>query len=125
MDRDRSRPLPDGAACTACGANVPGGRIRILAHRDDVAFVEMECPSCDSTTLGLLIGANGEDGTSTLDLSSDAPNGDVQPRRVVARPITEDDVDAIRRDLAEWHGDLVGWLDALDRGDRRGSVFDR
>ena len=43
----------------------------------------------------------------------------------VARPITEDDVDAIRRDLAEWHGDLVGWLDALDRGDRRGSVVDR
>jgi hypothetical protein len=124
MARDRSGPLPDGAACTACGATVPGARIRILAHRDDVAFVEMECPSCESTTLGLLIGTAGADGVS-LDLSSDAPSGVAGPRRMVARPITEADVDAIRRDLAEWHGDLVGWLDALDRGDRRGSVVDR
>jgi hypothetical protein len=121
MDRDRSRPLPDGAACTACGANVPGGRIRILAHRDDVAFVEMDCPSCQSTTLGLLIGETD----STLDLTSDAPPAIEPARRFVARPITAADVDAIRRDLAEWQGDLVGWLDALDRGDRRGSVVDR
>ena len=125
MDRDRSGPFPDGAACTACGANVPSGRIRILAHRDDVAFVEMECPSCDSTTLGLLIGTTADGGETTLDLSADTPTGTDGSRRLVARAITQDDVDAIRRDLAEWHGDLVGWLDALDRGDRRGSVVDR
>ena len=34
--------------CTACGAPVPTGRIRILARRDDVAFVEPACPGCGS-----------------------------------------------------------------------------
>ncbi|HEY8635739.1 MAG TPA: hypothetical protein VIL81_00625 [Candidatus Limnocylindrales bacterium] len=32
--RDRPRPLPDGAACTACGAPVPIGAIRIGWLRD-------------------------------------------------------------------------------------------
>ena len=41
------------------------------------------------------------------------------------RPISEADVEAVRRDLATWDGDLVGWLDTLDGGDRRGSVVER
>jgi hypothetical protein len=41
------------------------------------------------------------------------------------RPISDADVDAIRRDLAAWHGDLVGWPDTLERGARPGSVADR
>ena len=32
-----------------------------------------------------------------------------------SRPITDADVEAIRRDLAAWDGDLVGWLDTLER----------
>ena len=124
MDRDRPRPLPYGAACTACGANVPSGRIRILAHRDDVAFVELDCPGCDSTTLGLLIGAVDAGGESILDLAADRAADDDAPRRFATRPITDADVEAIHRDLAAWQGDLVGWLDALDRGDRRGSAVD-
>jgi hypothetical protein len=34
--RDHPRPLPDGAACTACGAAVPTEAIRTLARRDDL-----------------------------------------------------------------------------------------
>jgi hypothetical protein len=123
--RDRGRPLEDGAACTACGATVPAGRIRVLAQRDDVAFVELECPACDSTTLALLIDPIGTDGSSTLDVDQDASGGHMTMARRVGRPISEADVEALRRDLANWDGDLVGWLEALDRGDRRGTVLDR
>jgi hypothetical protein len=49
----------------------------------------------------------------------------MRPVRAIPDPITEQDVEALRRDLAEWDGDLVGWLDALDRGDRRGTAIDR
>ena len=122
--RDHPGPLPDGAACTACGATVPTGRIRLLAHRDDLAFVELDCPVCRSSTLGLLIAPTKPDGSSTLDLADDQR----EPRPIVARasfePITEADVEAIRGDLAAWDGDLVGWLDTLERG-RRGPVVDR
>jgi hypothetical protein len=123
--RDRPRPLLDGASCTACGASVPTDAIRILAQRDDVAFVELDCPSCHSTTLALLIDPVDRDGTSTLDVADDAADGRIRPVKSIAGPITEKDVEALRRDLAAWDGDLVGWLEALDGGDRRGSAVDR
>jgi len=132
--RDRTRPLPDGARCTACGAPVPTGRIRILARRDDVAFVELACPRCGSSALGLLTPSTAPDGKPVLDVGDEDPAGglppaEAAPRQATARnafrPISQSDVEAVRRDLAAWDGDLVGWLEALDAGDGRGSVVDR
>ena len=121
--RDHPRPLPDGAACTACGAAVPTEAIRILARRDDLAFVELACPACASTSLGILLSPTTVDGPPVLDVATDGtPAPGSRPARL--RPITDADVEAIRHDLAAWDGDLVGWLDAMD-GDRRGSVVDR
>jgi hypothetical protein len=121
--RDHPRPLPDGAACTACGAAVPTEAIRILARRDDLAFVELACPACASTSLGILLSSTTVDGTPVLDVATDGiPSPGIRPARL--RPITDTDVEAIRHDLAAWDGDLVGWLDAID-GDRRRSVVDR
>jgi hypothetical protein len=121
--RDHPRPLPDGAPCTACGAAVPTEAIRILARRDDLAFVELACPACASTALGILLSPTTVDGPAILDVVADEiPTPGARLARL--RPIAEADVEAIRRDLAAWDGDLVGWLDAID-GDRRGSVVDR
>ena len=122
--RDRPRPLRDGASCTACGASVPTSEIRILAQRDDVAFVELDCPTCHSTTLALLIEPPDGTGGSALDVADDSADR-LRPVRSISGPITEGDVEALRRDLAAWDGDLVGWLEALDRGDRRGTAIDR
>jgi hypothetical protein len=123
--RDRPRPLRDGASCTACGASVPTSEIRILAQRDDVAFVELDCRTCHSTTLALLIEPVDGAGASTLDVADDSVDAHLRPVRSIPGPITQQDVEALRRDLADWDGDLVGWLDALDRGDRRGTAIDR
>jgi hypothetical protein len=120
--RDRPRPLPDGATCTACGATVPSRHIRVLARRDDVAFVELACPDCGSTALGLLL-PSVPDGTAILDVEADGPPTVSRGQHVAV--ISQADVAAIRDDLASWDGDLVGWLDTLDRDDRRGSVVDR
>ena len=107
--RDLLRPLPDGAACTACGATVPAGRIRILARRDDVAFVELACHACGSDALGLLITPSSIDGVPLLDVAGEP---DVATSSI--RPISSADVDAVRADLAAWTGDLVDWLARLD-----------
>ncbi|MEP6639861.1 MAG: hypothetical protein ABJC39_10970 [Chloroflexota bacterium] len=123
--RDRVRPLPDGAACTACGAPVPTGRIRILARRDDVAFVELDCAACGSAALGLLTPSLITGGAPELDVASD-PAGIARPRRGGAgRPVSDADVAAIRDELAVWDGDLVGWLATLEAPGRGGSVVDR
>ena len=108
----RHRPRPHGAACTACGAHVPTGRIRILARRDDLAFVELDCADCGSAALGLLVPATSADDGPVLDVAAEPPaGGGTRPRNGTVRPITEADVAAVRADLAAWDGDLVGWLD--------------
>jgi hypothetical protein len=124
---DRPRPLPDGAACTACGAPVPTGRIRILARRDDLAFVELACSDCGSAAIGLLVPAASADGSQVLDVAADPPVSSTSALKATVRPITEADVAAVRADLAAWDGDLVGWLDNLEHDGRldAGSSVDR
>jgi hypothetical protein len=99
---DRLGPIPDGVSCTACGASVPAGRIRILAHRDDLAFVELACQTCGSSALGLLLAADELGEPPVLDVAADpAP---IDPA------ITLDDVVSMRDHLAAWDGDLRGLL---------------
>jgi hypothetical protein len=106
----------------------------VLARRDDVAFVELACPRCGSTALGLLMSAASPGGEPLLDVAAEMPASgppigepadDRAAARSTFRPVSMADVETVRRDLEAWDGDLVGWLDALDRGDRRGSVVDR
>jgi hypothetical protein len=121
----RPRSIPDGATCTACGAPVPTGRIRILATRDDLAFIELVCDGCGSAALGLLLETDELGGGPVLDVAADGP---VTTGRTLsigrARAIDAADVEALRLDLAAWQGDLVGWLDTIERHGR-GSALDR
>ena len=106
--RDRPSPLPDGASCTACGAPVPTARIRLLASRYGLAFVRLVCDDCGSAAIGLLVddvaGAGRVGDLAADDALASPPGG-------TSRPISAADVDAVRRDLAAWSGDLVGWLE--------------
>ena len=107
--RDRPSPLPDGASCTACGAPVPIGRIRLLARRDGLAFIRLVCDDCGSAAIGLLIDGAGDD--PVLDVATDVPWTGQAPTGREPEPISQADVDAVHRDLAGWEGDLVGWLE--------------
>jgi hypothetical protein len=116
--RDQLRPLLDGVGCAVCGSPVPAERIRILAHRDDLAFVELACPGCGSTTLGMVQAS--DDGGVVLDV---APFGELTPadeaRRAGSGPLTAADVRAARAFLAGWDGDLLGLLRPPDEPDAR------
>ena len=54
--RDDLDSLAGGVDCAACGNFVPADRIRVLARRDDISFVEIDCPACRSESLGIVIG---------------------------------------------------------------------
>lgn len=70
--RDDLDSLADGVDCAACGEFVPTDGIRVLARRDDIAFVEIHCPGCRSESLGIVIAAD-PDGDRDL---PDADGGD-------------------------------------------------
>ena len=86
---DHLRALPDGLACTVCEERVPAVDVRVVASREDVAFLRIDCPACRSTTLGIL--------------QAEAGLADSPPK---AAPISADDVLDMHEFLATWHGDL-------------------
>ena len=47
--------LAGGVDCAACGSFLPTDRVRVLARRDDISFVEIDCPACRSESLGIVI----------------------------------------------------------------------
>jgi len=113
--RDRFAPRPGAARCAACGAPVPRAGVRILARRDDLAFVEVACPACGTSGLVIVAGPAGAfDGS----IDWEAP------------AIAAADVAAVREFLAGYHGDIRGLFAARGqaaeprpgRGDSHGSA---
>jgi hypothetical protein len=98
--QDRLGTLLDGAGCTVCAAAVPHDRITLLAQRDDLAFVQLACVACGSTTLGFVV----SEGL--------APEAE---RLADPTPISADDVLDMHELLDSWSGDLAGLLDGARR----------
>ena len=94
---DHLLALPDGLPCTVCDQRVPAARIRTLARRDDLTFIEIDCEACSSSTLGFLLAGQ-----------TDEPSPSVEPHPSPAdNPITSDDVLDMHELLATWRGDLT------------------
>jgi len=89
--------FPDGLACTVCEVRVPGDRIRLLARREDLAFVQCDCAACGSTSLAFLL----------ADESGSGATSGVETPGVEAGAVSSDDVLQMRRFLESWDGDLA------------------
>lgn len=98
MDRqDDLLALTGGLTCTVCDEPVPPAGIRLLASRDDLVFLQLDCRACASTTLGFVMTSNGDGGPLE---AADAVDPD-------APPISADDVLDMYQLLAGWTGDLA------------------
>jgi hypothetical protein len=122
MDPRGLRARLTGAGCTSCGTAVPADRIAVLADRGDLAFVELTCPACASRTLAVVVmDPDAADG-AILDTAAHPELDPATEARLAGRPSLDDaDVDAMRRFLAGWDGDLRTLLDrpADDAGGSR------
>jgi hypothetical protein len=101
--RDRPNPFANGVDCAVCGRLVPLDRIRVLAQRDDLTFVEVACTECRSETLGIVVAsdADGGGGYGEFLAADDA-------RFREALPIDVDDILVVRDLLAK--GDLDAFV---------------
>jgi hypothetical protein len=101
--RDDLDSLADGVDCAACGRFVPTDRIRVLARRDDIAFVEIHCPACRSESLGIVIAADVA-GVEPVAVGPDLVHGEFGPGDVErfreALPIGPADLDLVHDLLA-------------------------
>jgi hypothetical protein len=107
--RDRLRSLIAGVGCTICGHPLRADRIRILAQRDDLYFVELPCAGCEAATLGMV--SVPDDAPGSLDI---APRGELDAydeARLAGRPaVSADDVADMREFLAGYRGDILHLL---------------
>jgi hypothetical protein len=84
---DHARPSSDGTTCAVCEEPVPAGSIHLLARRDDLTFMQLECDACRSTTLAFVLGGGGEAAAGSA-------------------PVTGDDVLEMHDLLRGWQGGL-------------------
>ena len=96
---DHLLALSDGHRCTVCDERVPADRVKLLAWRDDLAFLQLDCGACLSTTLGFVVAGRGDE-------PAPVRGGD---------PISSDDLLDMHQLLATWRGDLTGLLARDDR----------
>jgi hypothetical protein len=101
--------------CAACGAPYEPGRIRLLAERDGLYFVDLACTSCASRAVAIV--------TVELD-DEDEPRAD--PGDLVqltagamaapSDPVSIDDVIDMHRFLDRFDGGTVTLLERLEDG---------
>src|ERR1700690_265176 len=102
-----------GAGCTRCGQPYAAQGIRVLAQREEIAFVQLVCFACQTQTLALVTGAPATEG------DPDGRGGDVggalpqdegglgpYTSHGMGRAISESDVLDMRSYLADYQGDL-------------------
>ena len=99
---DHVRAGLDGLACAVCEGSVPAASVQLLALRDALAFVQVDCPACRSSTLAFVL--EGE--------------ADAGARPDLGAPVTADDVLDMHLFLRDWRGGTSALLGGDSPGRR-------
>jgi hypothetical protein len=98
--------------CPACGRRYRGSRIRLLAERDGLFFVDLDCSRCGSHTVAIVT-VEIDDATASIteisDLSlatDDVPEHLGEELPAGAAPVTADDVLDMHEFLESFQGNI-------------------
>ena len=86
----------DGLSCAVCEESVPAASVQLLARREGLTFVQLQCPECSCTSLAFLVAPSPGDPERRGD----------HPPVTTAAPLSGDDV-------LDMHGFLEGWQGGL------------
>jgi len=103
--------------CPACGHRYRGSRIRLLAERDGLFFVDLDCSLCGSHTVAIVT-VELEDGEPSITDLSDLGEPQIhldEPLPSGAAPVTADDVLEMHQFLARFEGDVERLFRAASR----------
>lgn len=119
--RDQLRRRLSGVTCAQCGRALQAESIRVLAQREELAFVEVRCAACETTTLGVVTGASSggptapEDGPIVFDVAGYGEfTVEDSGRLERATTIDADDVLDMHVFLDGYHGGVNGLIGSLD-----------
>jgi hypothetical protein len=101
--------------CAACGAPYEPGRIRLLAERDGLFFVDLACTECTSRAVAIVTIDTDEDDDPRANAGELVQLAAGEPRPA-APPISIDDVLDMHRFLDGFRGGTVTLLERLEGG---------
>ncbi|HEY7024877.1 MAG TPA: hypothetical protein VH371_07955 [Candidatus Limnocylindrales bacterium] len=104
--------------CPACGRRFRGSRIKLLAERDGLFFVDLDCSRCGSHTVAIVTVESDESELSIIDASDIELAVDLEPEHLgedlpeKLELVTADDVLDMHELLAGYDGDFTQLLAA-------------
>jgi transcription elongation factor Elf1 len=109
--------------CPACGRRYRGSRIKLLAERDGLYFVDLDCSRCGSHTVAIVTVESDEAELSIVDASDIELAVDLEPEHLGeelppnAALVTADDVLDMHELLTDYDGDLHTLLGTSSGGE--------
>jgi predicted RNA-binding Zn-ribbon protein involved in translation (DUF1610 family) len=92
--------------CPACGRRYRGSRIRLLAERDGLFFVDLDCPRCGSHTVAIVT-VELDDSEPSIAEISDLGHSSAELAPTGSSTVTADDVLEMHQFLAGFRGDVA------------------
>jgi hypothetical protein len=98
--------------CPACGRRYRGSKIRLLAERDGLFFVDLDCSRCGSHTVAIVTVEIDETSASITDISDLSLSPESFPEHLGeelpagAALVTADDVLEMHEFLTDFRGDI-------------------
>jgi len=109
--------------CPACGQAYGSTHVRLLAEREGLYFVDLECRACDSRTVAIVTVEVDDAEAVIAEIGPGAPASAEKPAHQ-RPPVDADDVLDMHQFLAGFEGDVTQLLRAayspLPRGAERG-----
>jgi predicted RNA-binding Zn-ribbon protein involved in translation (DUF1610 family) len=108
--------------CPACGRRYRGSRMRLLAEREGLFFVDLDCSRCGSHTVAIVTVEIDDESDVTIEVSDVVGEDEIdhlgEPLPLGAAPVTADDVLEMHEFLNGFKGSL-GELLQKDGAERR------
>lgn len=98
--------------CAACGQPYESGRIRLLAERDGLFFVDLGCTHCGTQAMAIVTIEVDEDDVPHAEAGERFEGGRFHPDAAPA--VTTDDVLSMHALLSDFEGDMPTLLARLD-----------
>lgn len=105
-------------ACAACGEPYGETRVRLIAHREELHFVDLACHHCGTQAVAIVTILDEGD-SATLDPGELVPAAGHVPETTgvkAARPVSADDVIDVHQLLEVFDGDVEALMARFDGG---------
>jgi hypothetical protein len=99
--------------CAACGQAYGEERVRLIAQREELFFVDLSCAHCGSQAVAIVT-IQVEGGSRTLEAGELLPAEVARVEAVATTPVSTDDVLDVHRLLADFDGGVGELLARLD-----------